>query len=44
VYSSNIEIVKFNLPLLTFKNSRNVNDYLDKLDKLDNKWLVGFLE
>ncbi|XP_029162203.1 uncharacterized protein LOC114933798 isoform X2 [Nylanderia fulva] len=44
VFPINIEMIKFNLSTISFKNAKEANDCLDKIDKVENKWLTGFID
>lgn len=39
-----IDMLKYNIAILTFKNVVETNDCLDNLEKQFNKWLHGFIE
>ncbi|XP_025993459.2 uncharacterized protein LOC113004427 [Solenopsis invicta] len=44
IFPADLFMQRFNLASLTFKNVKNANDCLDKLDRLKDKWLAGIVD
>ncbi|XP_039306479.1 uncharacterized protein LOC120356765 [Solenopsis invicta] len=44
VCPTSINMIKYNIAILTFKTASEANACLDRIDNLSNKWILGFID